>query len=364
MICIKRKIQNALPLIGNKYNRLTIVGIDEERTNNSANTRRRVYCLAECECGSGIKSYDLQAVKTGHTKSCGCSKFNNPKIMEDLTGQTFGRLTVVKRDIERDKNRGTKGGNAHWLCQCSCGNSKLSSVTAYQLKTGETKSCGCYASEVIAERNRIYSPKQNKTYLYKNNQQHQENEYIRFWDEAGDNSFLVDKEDAEYISQWYWRKDPPRRHGTEGYWISNAKQKDIEAGYPTTLRLHQMIAERKYGKYDKALYMPDHINREHDDNTRKNIKLKPNIENTHNRNTSVTNTSGKTGVSYNKRDDDWNAYITVNYKTINLGSYKEYEDAVKARKEAEIKYGFTCDDVIPEYDYKEVKNVTKIIQQS
>lgn len=44
------------------------------------------------------------------------------------------------------------------------------------------------------------------------------------------------------------------------------------------------------------------------------------------------------------------ALITVNYKTKYLGKYKRFEDAVAARKEAELKYGFTCDDVVAEYD--------------
>ena len=87
-----------------------------------------MFCFAICDCNENKKSYDLQAVKTGHTKSCGCSKFNNPLIMEDLTGKFFGRLKVIARDIVRDKNKNTKSGNAHWLCQCSCGNRDLVSV--------------------------------------------------------------------------------------------------------------------------------------------------------------------------------------------------------------------------------------------
>ncbi len=35
---------------------------------------------------------------------------------------------------------------------------------------------------------------------------------------------------------------------------------------------------------------------------------------------------------------------------IYLGSFKTFDEAVKARKEAEIKYEFTCDDVYPKYD--------------
>lgn len=311
----------------------------------------RTICFASCDCGSGIKRYDLSAIKSGHTKSCGCSKFNNPLIMEDLTGKQFGRLTVIERDIERDKYRGSKGGNAHWLCKCSCGNPKLSSISGYQLKTGGTKSCGCIVSETIAERNKICSPKHNKIYTYKDNHIETDEGFIRIWDEDKKNSFLIDNDDYTYISKWYWRKTKPRRSSkTDGYWVTNAKREDIINGYPATIKLHQIIAERKYGKYDKDKYMPDHLTRDHDNNRRQNIVLKSNLDNAHNRNKSYANKSGKTGVCYRKDIKKWSAYITVNYKHILLGEYKLYEDAVDARIQAEKQYGFTCDDVVPEYD--------------
>lgn len=46
----------------------------------------------------------------------------------------------------------------------------------------------------------------------------------------------------------------------------------------------------------------------------------------------------------------WEAYITVNYKTINLGSYDSIEDAIDARLDAERKYEFTCDENVAKYD--------------
>lgn len=61
----------------------------------------------------------------------------------------------------------------------------------------------------------------------------------------------------------------------------------------------------------------------------------------------------QTGVSYNKEKNMWIAYITVNYKTKYLGDYTDFNDAVNVRKEAEKKYGFTCDDIVADYD-KEV----------
>lgn len=52
----------------------------------------------------------------------------------------------------------------------------------------------------------------------------------------------------------------------------------------------------------------------------------------------VTNTSGKTGVSWNKASCNWEAYIQKDGKKINLGRYETFEAAVKVREEAEINY--------------------------
>ena len=54
----------------------------------------------------------------------------------DLSGQRFHWLTV----IERASNN--KGGKARWLCRCDCG--KTTIVQSACLRTGHTKSCGCY----------------------------------------------------------------------------------------------------------------------------------------------------------------------------------------------------------------------------
>lgn len=57
----------------------------------------------------------------------------------DLTGQTFGRLTVVERAGR------TKSNNALWKCKCECGNEIV--VRSTTLRNGETKSCGCFRRE-------------------------------------------------------------------------------------------------------------------------------------------------------------------------------------------------------------------------
>ena len=57
----------------------------------------------------------------------------------DLTGERFGKLTVVGF-AGRDAH-----GNALWHCECECGN--LATVRADRIKSGKTKSCGCIKRE-------------------------------------------------------------------------------------------------------------------------------------------------------------------------------------------------------------------------
>ena len=55
--------------------------------------------------------------------------------LKDLTGQKFGKLTVLKRDKTK------KGSAAYWLCQCDCG-SDIISVRGQALREGK-QDCGC-----------------------------------------------------------------------------------------------------------------------------------------------------------------------------------------------------------------------------
>jgi hypothetical protein len=54
--------------------------------------------------------------------------------------------------------------------------------------------------------------------------------------------------------------------------------------------------------------------------------------------TPITNTSGVKGVSFNKKLQKYEAYITIRKKRIKLGFYKNLDDARKARERAEEKY--------------------------
>jgi hypothetical protein len=57
---------------------------------------------------------------------------------KDLTGQVFGRLTVLAF-------AGIKASRASWLCRCKCGTQK--EVVGQHLLRGSSKSCGCLSRE-------------------------------------------------------------------------------------------------------------------------------------------------------------------------------------------------------------------------
>lgn len=59
----------------------------------------------------------------------------------DLTGQTFGRLTVLKKAEPQNSPCGSK--QTWWLCECNCEEHNKLLVTTAHLTTGHTKSCGC-----------------------------------------------------------------------------------------------------------------------------------------------------------------------------------------------------------------------------
>lgn len=60
----------------------------------------------------------------------------------DITGKKYNRLTVINRVANH-------GDKTTWLCKCDCGN--FCSVYGQYLKSGKTKSCGCYQKEQARE---------------------------------------------------------------------------------------------------------------------------------------------------------------------------------------------------------------------
>lgn len=80
----------------------------------------------------------------------------------------------------------------------------------------------------------------------------------------------------------------------------------------------------------------DHINGNGMDNRILNLRSVNVCENAKNARKRKDNKSGVVGVGYMARDNVWRARISINGKTVILGHYKRMEDAVIARRRAEI----------------------------
>jgi hypothetical protein len=80
----------------------------------------------------------------------------------DMTGKSFGELTVTcfSHRILRDKNQGYYN---FWNCKCSCGTE--TKVLHENLKTGNSKSCGCKSSRnTLGQRNTTHGKTNTTTY--------------------------------------------------------------------------------------------------------------------------------------------------------------------------------------------------------
>lgn len=98
------------------------------------------YYECRCECGA-VKDVYYLSLKRGTSQSCGCLRRElQGENRIDLTGQKFGRLTVLSRDPAQ---------HDYWICECECGNRK--SIVMASLRNGNTRSCGCIHGEIVAE---------------------------------------------------------------------------------------------------------------------------------------------------------------------------------------------------------------------
>lgn len=98
------------------------------------NQGRYVCWNCKCDCGNDYVVRSTSLV-SGRTQSCGCLyKETRPKG-NDLVGQRFGKLVVVEKTNLR------KDGHIVWKCKCDCGGMTL--AKSNELSCGMRVSCGC-----------------------------------------------------------------------------------------------------------------------------------------------------------------------------------------------------------------------------
>ena len=125
-------------LRGKKFGKLTVLYRVEKPQHWNKNSYG-AFWKCKCDCGNETIVY-AGGLKSGASTSCGCARKEfitelGKSSAIDLTGQKYGKLTVIKRVENNISNR------VSWLCKCDCGNETI--VDSNSLRTGNTKSCGC-----------------------------------------------------------------------------------------------------------------------------------------------------------------------------------------------------------------------------
>lgn len=218
----------------------------------------------------------------------------------DLTGRKFGKLTAIKRVDNKVYPSGYT--EVQWLCKCGCGNNIIVRSKDLTRRNG-TKSCGC-------------SRKQYNVYnLF--------GEYGIGYTKKGE-EFYFDLEDYDKIKDYCW-------HITNnGYVASTDRYNNFKY-----VRFHRLVMDNPDKSYDI-----DHIHGEssRNDNRKSNLRIVTRSQNEMNVGICKNNTSSVTGVNYHKLTGKWIARIGINNNRIQLGLFDNFDDAVKARKQAEEKY--------------------------
>jgi hypothetical protein len=127
---LKNREINFEDLTGKRFGKLTVIKQAESRY-------RKCHWLCKCDCGNETV-VSTTGLKSNHTQSCGCyqDEVASDTHFVDLTGRTFGKLTVLKRADN------SQTGLTRFECLCECG--VVNTVSAGHLLAGRIQSCGCW----------------------------------------------------------------------------------------------------------------------------------------------------------------------------------------------------------------------------
>ena len=103
----------------------------------------------QCQCGNVIIAKGSKLRGKDAPKSCGCERTrklieqNKVNNIKDITNQIFGTLTALEPTFKR------QGKAVIWKCICECG--AIVEVSGADLRSGNTKSCGCQRNKSFGE---------------------------------------------------------------------------------------------------------------------------------------------------------------------------------------------------------------------
>lgn len=275
-----------------------------------------------CDCGQSkefvVSGHDL---KSGHTKSCGCIKRRNQsrvvRSKKDLSGQKYGRLTVLRQADEDYVYPKSGKHESKWWVICDCGKSDEFMVRYGHLTSGNTKSCGCLEIET-----KIKNGKRKKKY----NIYDLSGSYGIGYTSKGE-EFWFDLEDYDKIKDYCW-------YYSEGYLRTNTT---IGKGIQDSFSLHRLLMDFPEGKEVDHIIHPAKDQNKYD-NRKQNLRIVNKSQNQMNKHLQENNTTGNVGVRWHSRDNIWEAWISVCNESIYLGRFENKQDAIEARRVAENKY--------------------------
>lgn len=242
----------------------------------------------QCDCGN-THQLTVSQFTGGHSSSCGCMHYLGSPL--DHKGVRYNRLVGVE---PVGKN---KAGQYIWKWLCDCGNEHI--VAATSVIEGSTKSCGCYAKEVVGDSTRTHGMTATPEYgAWKNAISRCHNPDNKSYSEYGGRGIFV-------CDDW----NQPAEIGFVKFYE--------DMGPSNGLTLERVDVNLGYSK--ENCIWADYYTQGYNQRMQK------------------ANTSGKTGVSENK-DGTWQAYINFKGKRYPLGKFVEFEDARAAREAAEIKF--------------------------
>ena len=314
-------MSKAINLTGQRFGKLEVVERAPNGCSSSGDSIVRWWCL--CDCQKDKENPELvikigTQLRAGHGWSCGCDvkEKHSKAATKDLLGQRFGRLTVMEYVGTKKYGKKNLSSNALWKCICDCQLNKIEEEKEYcyqttnELTSGNTQSCGCYWKEQLLEM--LHERKTSNKY------EKSEGYYIGYT--AKGEKFYIDDEDFELIKPYKWFID------SNGYVVSHLEDDSY-------IYMHRLIMGLSSGDELEV----DHVlgGETTKDNRRYNLRIVVHSENQMNRKIQNNNTSGVTGVWYDKKSNKWVAEIQAYGQKYRLGKYETIEEAQEVRVEVE-----------------------------
>ena len=241
----------------------------------------------------------------------------------DITGNKYNHLTVIERGPDLIKKNGKH--DIRWWCECDCGSGKRVLVLGYNLKNGNTTSCGCEHLRNAKEQGKKNGPiqgKNNKKY----NDYDLSGEYGIGYTLKGE-PFYFDLEDYDLIKNYCWYIN------RQGYVVNKTDEELIS--------MHRLVMG--LGKDDEEYV--DHIFHNTNDNRKSKLRIVNPSENAMNKGMQSNNTSGVKGVWLDKNTNKWCVEIGYYNQRIRPGGYLTLDQAAEIRKTLE-------EELFQEYQYK------------